>query len=389
MEPDSTVMRVSYTADNPTDAQNGADAIANAYLADRSDEAKKQIQVIVGQLAQQRTTLQNDLIRSNTVARDAQPGSVAAIQAQTGQQLINIELDSLSGQINSYLGLDTSGGHFLTSAAQSGTDVQPAPWLVVLIGLLLGLLLGSLAALVVDARSPRIRTADDVRRAGGGMVLGELKGKRARIPATEDEAETIRTIREALLATLPAQPSVVAVADLTSDVAVSEFAVNLAALTAETGRGARLVVPDADVNTVRRIAEGLMLVPARDSSPEVRRFTGADGLLLVAGARRSLRLDDPTIGSPNGHHAASAPLTVVVVPRETAHSSLMAAARVGHAVVLVVTKGVTTKETVAEVARQLAVVGARVHGTVLAPPDRQSSVAATTEPATATAPATT
>jgi capsular polysaccharide biosynthesis protein len=385
VEPGSTVMRVSYTADNPADARAGADAIADAYLAYRSDQAKKRVQVIVDQLNQQRDTLRDDLIRANTVARDAQPGSVAAIQAQTGQQLINIELDSMTGQINSVLGLDTSGGQVLTAAAQSDLQERPARGLVLLVGLVLGLLLGIVAAIVADERNPRISNADDLRRAGGGIVLGELKGKRARIPASEEDAEAIRTMREVLLATLPGRPPVVAVADLTGAEPVSDLAVNLAHVTAETGRGAKLVIPDADATTVRRIAERLMLVPAPDSSPEVRRFAGLDGLLLVAGARRALRLDDPAIGSPNGHHAVSAPLTVIAVPKETAHSSLMAAARVGHAVVLVVSKGTTTKATVAEVARQLAVVGAHVHGTVLAAKDRESPVPAASEPVPATA----
>lgn len=385
VEPGSTVLQVSYTAPDATDAQDGADAIASAYLAYRSDQAKKRVQVMVDQLTKQRDTLRDDLIRANTVARDAEPGSVAAIQAQTGQQLINIELDSLTGQINSFLGLDTSGGQVLTAAADNDLKVTPSRTLVLLIGLLLGLLAGVVAAILADARNARVSNADDVRRAGGGLVLGELHGKRARIPALEDEAEAIRTIREALLATLPGQPPVVAVADLTGSESVSDLAVNLAHVTAETGRGAKLVVPDADAATVRRIAESLMLVPAPDSSAELRRFTGIDGLLLVAGARRALRIDDPAIGSPNGHHAVSVPLTVIAVPKETAQSSLMAAARVGHAVVLVVTKGVTTKATVAAMARQLAVVGAHVHGTVFVGRDREPSVHTAAEPVPATA----
>ena len=380
VQPGSTVMRVSYTADNAADAESGAQAIAEGYLSYRADQAKARVQAIVDQLDQQRDTLRDDLLRANTVARDAAPGSVAAIKAQTGQQLITVELDSLTGQVNSFLGLDTSGGQVLTSAAQGDTHVRPSAGWVLLLGLLLGLLVGVVAALVADARNRTLGNADDVRRAGGGMVLGELKRKRTRIPASDDDAEAVRTIREALLASLPGHPPVVAVADLTGADSVSDFAINLAHVTAETGRGAKLVIPDTDAATVRRIAEALMLVPAPDSTPEVRKFAGLDGLLLVAGARRALRIDDPAIGSPNGHHAFSAPLTVIAVPQETAHSSLMAAARVGHAVVLVVSKGATAKATVAEVARRLAVVGAQVHGTVLVGKDAESPPDTTSAP---------
>jgi capsular polysaccharide biosynthesis protein len=374
MAPDSTVMRISYTDSDADAATAGADAVAKAYLDYRGAQAVDRVQSIVGQLDDQRDTLQDDLLRVNTIARDAAPGSVEAIQAQTSQQLITVELDSLSSRINSFLGLDTSGGSVLAPAAEGqGSEDGPNRALVILLGLLLGLLLGVLAALVASAFSRRITDADDIRRAGGGALLGELTGKKARIPASEEDTEAIRRVREVLLATLP-EPRVVAVADLTTNSPVTDVAVNLAHVMAETGRGAQLVLAEGDPKTVRLIAEGLLLSPSTDNTNEVRRFSGADGMTLVAGnGRRPLPLES-AVGSTSSRDVSGLPVTVVAVPEEPSHSALMAAGRNGHAVVLVVAKGSSAKATVARAAQDLAVVGSRVHGTVLVPKGRRPAL---------------
>src|SRR3712207_3120245 len=143
---------------------------------------------------------------------------------------------------------------------------------------------------------------------------------------------------------------------------------------AETGRGSQLVLAEGDPKTVRLIAEGLLLTPSADNTNEVRRFSGTDGMTLVAGnGRRPLPLES-AVGSAAGPHVSGLPVTVVAVPEEPSHSSLMAAGRNGHAVVLVVAKGSAAKATVARAAQDLAVVGSRVHGTVLVPKGRRPAL---------------
>jgi capsular polysaccharide biosynthesis protein len=354
---DATIMRIAYTAGNRSDAETGADAIANAYTNYRAQRADGQVTRIVNQLNQRRDTLREDLLRLNTIIRDSNAGSNRAIQAETDRQLVNIELDRLSAQINTFLGLDTTGGTILTAAEQNPTQVAPGRGLVISSGIAAGLILGIIAAFVYNAVDRRIRDAFDVRRARGGQVLGELEGKQGSLPATDEELETVRSVRELLYATLAAERPVVAVADLTPSAAGADVAVNLAYTVAETGRRVDLVMADFDPTVVESVAQALQLSLV-GSGTGVRRMTRGP-LTLVAPSRGNIvALDDAAAGQEGV-------MTVVAIPRGAAHSSLLAAGRLGHAVVLVVAKGGTPKRALVQAAEELAVVGAKVHGTVL------------------------
>jgi capsular polysaccharide biosynthesis protein len=354
---DATIMRIAYTAGSRGDAETGADAIADAYTDYRAARADGQVERIVNQLNQRRDALREDLLRLNTIIRDANPGSNRAVQAETDRQLVNIELDRLSAQINTYLGLDTTGGTVLTAAAQNPTQVAPGRGLVIGTGIAAGLILGIIAAFVFNALDRRIRDAFDVRRARGGQVLGELPGGRGQVPATDEELETVRSVRELLFATLAEDRPVVAVADLTRSASGADVAVNLAHTVAETGRRVDLVLADSDPAVAKGVAQALRLSPV-ESGPGVNRMARGPLTLVAPNRGNTVALDDAAAG----HEGV---MTVVAIPRGAAHSSLLAAGRLGHAVVLVVAKGGTPKRAVVQAAEELSVVGARVHGTVL------------------------
>lgn len=367
----NTVMRITYTADSTTAAEDGADAIAQAYLDFRSAQADARVQRIVDQLNAQRDGLRDDLVRINTILKRAKAGSGRAIQAESDRQLTNIELNSLSSQINTFLGLDATGGVVLTTAAESPTSVSPSKTLILSTGLGLGLILGVLAAFAINSTDRRIRDARSLQRAGGGEVLGELTSSRPGIPAASDDLDVVRTVRELLFATMPDDPPVVAVADLSTGASVPDVAANLALTAVETGRSVHLVMADADKDAVDLAVRSLGLTPVR-SEDGTRRFTStAHGAALTvsAPARGTLSQMD-TAGGAEGIDGGSA-MTVIAVPQGAARASLLAAGRLGHAVVLVVSKGGTTAATVNQAAKELAVVGATVNGSVLVPRKRK------------------
>ncbi len=124
--PDATIMRISYSAPSTEEAEQGAEATADAYLDFRSQQAKDRVASIVDQLTVRRDKLLEDLVRVNTIINDAEPSSQQARQAASDRQQITIELDALSTQINSYLGLDTTGGTVLSEARESPTVVSPS-----------------------------------------------------------------------------------------------------------------------------------------------------------------------------------------------------------------------------------------------------------------------
>lgn len=363
---DATVMRITYTADSTAAAEAGADAIAESYLTYRSTQANARLQTIVDQLNERRENLRDDLVRINTILRQSRPGSSRAVQAESDRQLVNIELDSLTSQINTFLGLDTTGGVVLTAATESPTLISPSRALILGTGLAVGLLLGAVATFVLHGLDRRVRDGYDIRRAGGGQVLGELHARRAEIPARGEDLDTIRSVRELLFATLPDDPPVVAVADLTSGDRGSDVAVNLAQAAAETGRTVELVMADSEPGLVDRTVAALGLAPL-PPEPDVRRFVRGEQLTLIAPRHEGAGFD-PTGVKPDDRPG----MTVVAVPPGARHSALLEAGRLGHAVLLVVSRGGTPRSEVARAADALALVGARVHGSVTVPRRRKA-----------------
>src|SRR3954447_2838629 len=243
--PNTTVVKVTYAAPSRAEAEKGADAVAQAYIDFRSQQASNRVTSIVDQLRQRQDSLRNDLVRINTIIRDSGGQTSRAVQAESDRQLISIQMDSLSTQLDTFLGLDTTGGTILTPAAQNPTLISPSKSLVLSTGLALGLIIGVIAAMALGSADRRVRDEYDVRRLGGGRVLGQLHSKRGEVPATGQDADVIRSVRELLLATLPEAPPAVAIADLTEGSVGGDVAVNLAQAVVETGRKVSLVLPDA------------------------------------------------------------------------------------------------------------------------------------------------
>lgn len=367
---DATVMRITYSADSTEDAEAGVDAIAAAYLDYRSARAAERVERIVEQLDVRRDALRQDLVRINTIIAAAAPNSRRAVQAETDRQLINIELDSLSTQINSFLGLDTTGGTVLSTAGQNPTTIAPSRALVLGVGLLAGLVVGVLLAFLLGALDRRVRDDHDLRRLGAGETLGELTGQRSAVPAEKADMDTLRAVRELLLATLPGAPPTVAVTDLTTSGQVPDVATNLAVAFAETGRPVDLVLADADERSVEAAvaALGLSRVPAAGSDEVPRYRRAGDRFTLVV--PRSGILPAPPARAAND--TGDSTVTVVAVPRTAPDSVVLSAGRMGHAVVLVVSRGGTRRARLTKVVQELSVVGATVHGTLVTPRRRRT-----------------
>lgn len=389
--PDTTVMRISYTDDDVETAELGADTIAQAYLDYRTKRATSRIKAIVDQLNQRRDDLRNDLVRINQIINDAAAGSGRAVQAESDRQLINIELNSLSGQINSFLGLDTTGGDIVTAAAGNPTRVAPSRALVITIGLALGLLLGVLLAFLRNALRRHIEDDLDVRRAGGGEVLTTLRSNEARIPATAEDMDSLRAVRELLMANVPTDRPVIAVADLTTGPPADDVPANFAQVVAESGRPVELLIADAVPDRVEHTAHALGLTTARPGGEgQPHRFTDhmpGGGLTLSAPPRGTLVLEretaevdtglqDPARHLPIGGATRrgvrdTSPVTVISVPQDASHASLLGAARLADALILVVSQDGTPVSAVARTAKQLDVVGAKINGTVMVPRKRR------------------
>ena len=367
--PDATIMRISYSADSTEEAEAGADAVAEAYLDFRGQEATDRVDAIVDRLQERRDDLRQDLVRINAIISATGPNSRRALQAESDRQLINIELDTLSTEISGFLGLDTTGGRVLTTAEENPTTVAPSRALVLAVGLLTGTLLGVALAFLLAALDRRVRDEHDVRRFGGGEVVGRLTGATTAVPMDGTDMDELRAVRERLLATMGDGPSAVVVADeSTAKGRVPDVAANLAVAFAETGQPVELVLADADEETRDVVTEALGLAPVAGGTDGKPRLAQQSGQITVTLPPRGIAA--PSAPRTNG--AAGRPhMSVIAIPRGASDADLLSAARSCPRVLLVVSRSGTQRAAVSHASRVLAVVGAVIHGTILVPRRRR------------------
>lgn len=369
---DATVVRITYQAEGARAAVDGAAAVAQEYLAYRSELAEQRINTISSQLERRRDVLSSRLVDVNARLAAAAPGSGAATQAESERQLLSIELDSLLTQITAVSGIDTTGGTVLTDAADTDVVVSPRRGFVMITAAVAGLLLGIVLAFVRNVLDRRVFDGYDVTNAGGGQLLGTMASSRQAVTSVDStDLDAVRSLRERLLVTLPTRNAVLAVADVGRARVPSEVAFGLALAMVETGRTVELILADYPESFLDRLRAELDLTP--DATAPVR---GARR--LSSGMMPRLRVTaiggeaqgESTAGLLTALLASEGPradLTLVSLPPRAPHSLRLAAGRVGHAMVLVASRLNTHIDDITRVAQEMSDVGAVVHGTVLVP----------------------
>jgi hypothetical protein len=245
------------------------------------------------------------------------------------------------------------------------------------IGLVAGLLLGLLAAFARDAMDRRLQDSRDVRRAGGEAVLGRLRATRATVPASADDGDAMRSICERLLASLPPHHSVLTVAELTRSKVPSDVAVNTALAFGDSGATVELILVQYPSQLVDRLAAHLGLRPVA-SVGSVSRYQSTRRPGLQVSVVSSAE-DDSDAGTPlkalltagQGAGDVDADVTLVAVSPTAARSVRLAAGRLTHDAVFVVTERSTRSDLLSERAEEMRAVGARIVGTVVIPRRRQ------------------
>ena len=362
---DATVVRITYEADSQDKAVAGADAVAKEYLAYRGQLAEDKITNINARLNQQRNDLRDQLQAANTRLAKAKPGSPAAIQADSDRQVINLELDSLLTQINSVGGIDTSGGSVLTAAAQSPVYLTPSKTLVVGTGLVVGFLIGLVLAFVRNYQDRRTFDAADVVAAGAGPFLGSAPAAGRRGSALDPAPlETVRGVRERLLASVPTEHSSLALLDLDGD--ASSLPLALAVTMAESGQTVDVMMAGYSDKEFQRISADFELEPAEQVDGVTRhtstRFPELQTFLVPeADGRKSAATLLGEVVPRSGSD-----LRLVAVAPSASESLRLAAARLAGVAIAVVRRRKTKVARLRELTGEVRAVGARMQGTILA-----------------------
>jgi hypothetical protein len=362
---DATVVRITYEADAQDKAVAGADAVAEEYLAYRGQLAEDKITNINARLNQQRNDLRDQLQAANTRLAKAKPGSPAAIQADSDRQVINLELDSLLTQINSVGGIDTSGGSVLTAAAQSPVYLTPSKTLVVGTGLVVGFLIGLVLAFVRNYQDRRTFDAADVVAAGAGPFLGSAPAPGRRGSALDPAPlETVRGVRERLLASVPTEHSSLALLDLDGD--ASSLPLALAVTMAESGQTVDVMMAGYSDKEFQRISADFELEPAEQVDGVTRhtstRFPELQTFLVPeADGRKSAATLLGEVVPRSGSD-----LRLVAVAPSASESLRLAAARLAGVAIAVVRRRKTKVARLRELTGEVRAVGAHMQGTILA-----------------------
>ena len=183
--PNSTVLEIAYEAPTAAEAQAGAQAFAEAYLADRRATAEELIQSRRTQLERQiRATnaqLRDVIGQLNSRADPPKPSRAAQLEAQaTG---LRSQLNLQQARLQPFLDAVASPGNVLLDAGLPSRPRNPNPWLVLPSGLMLGLLLGLALATLRERTDRRLHSSADVERLFNLPVLAQLNPRRTALAA--------------------------------------------------------------------------------------------------------------------------------------------------------------------------------------------------------------
>ncbi|QGN33903.1 Wzz/FepE/Etk N-terminal domain-containing protein [Microlunatus sp. Gsoil 973] len=237
--PNTSVLSIGFSASTSSSAQAGAQAFADAYLANRKDSAESDLEAQANAIRAQIKDLQRQLADSNKRLATLSKGSPERSSEQATNRSLETQIRGLNSQLTPLVGQDINPGTIITDAQVPLSASNPSPKILLGSGLLAGLLAGALGAFAVDRRDKRIRERKDLERLGLDTMTGTVA-----VPAIRDGgsalgfgagAESLRQLRNALLAQMPRRSGIVVVAGASDADSASAVSVSLAVTIARSG----------------------------------------------------------------------------------------------------------------------------------------------------------
>ena len=245
--PNTQVLEISFSADDPEVARQVADEVAAAYLLNRRQRFDDVNEARVERVAARTDEVIAEL-RDATAAADSATAADRSFQTEIAGALRS-ELVSLRAQRTALENTETPPGAVIRPASEPA-DPSGVTSLVLLVGGgLVGLGIGCALALLLERTRGGVRSASEVDRAGVPVVAAVPRaGWRQRLPFRRRTAEafdvTIRRLRAALLDLEP-RPAVIAVAPAGDGGSFAEVAEAVAESFARAGHSVVLVRTDS------------------------------------------------------------------------------------------------------------------------------------------------
>ena len=380
---DASVLELHFVAPTANQAQAGARAFAQAYLAARADAANSA-------LAQQKTALAASLANAQTQladldARIAQlpPDSVQLSTLRSSRSTMATQITTLTGRMSEITTTVVDPGQLIRDADRPDAPLTGPTGLYLGVGAVAGLLTGLGAAGLWERLRVRVRDADDVVRAGVG-VLAELVHDDAELYATSDPSgQDYHRLRNEVVAALATGDRVLLVTAASPGPSSTVVAANLAAALARVGHEVILLGANApaigrtpvllsgmfdisdvpgltDVLSGRTDVNSALQVPPRE--PRLRVVTPGGA------ASASRLLQSSTARAVVSNLRALARYVLIDSPSAAAGADAQSLAGLADAAIVVAEAGHSRHLEVADAVAQLRQVGARVLGAVVVPP---------------------
>lgn len=247
--PNTSVLDISFEADDAQEAQEGAKAFADAYLQNRSALASDSNQSRRDQAQNRIDRLNSQLDKLETRIRNLGVDDPQRASLETQSSVLVQQIGELSSQ-SAELDLGTvNPGNVITEAQLPRQPSDPNLKLVLASGLMVGLLLGTVLAFLRDRADRSVRDRRDLERLGlDVLVPGVVVPPKGEIASTNNarfHAESMRRLRNALLAQMPEHRGSLLVAATTKGEVGSAVALNLAATLARSGLSVILASADS------------------------------------------------------------------------------------------------------------------------------------------------
>lgn len=186
---DSLVLELTVESSSATRARDIANAVADAYLAERVRAAEEVRDESIARLDQQRTEARTALTEANQAVDASEPGSTARAEAQAAAQDVQQALTTLNGQRSAYVNLDTTGVGQVVRRAPTPDAVLSRMAVGKGVGVFGLMLVGGLGiALLVDRRDSLgggRRTVEQLVPGANLRILPGAGGRRASLSETD------------------------------------------------------------------------------------------------------------------------------------------------------------------------------------------------------------
>jgi Mrp family chromosome partitioning ATPase/ElaB/YqjD/DUF883 family membrane-anchored ribosome-binding protein len=383
----TTVLVITFKADDPRAAQAGSHAFAEAYLRNREETARSQLDKRIRSLNLKVRQLTTMLAGINAKLAAAPKGSSSESNLQSLRNNSQNQLNSLTGRLNELTTTMVGGGSIISDSRLPEEPTSPNAWLNIGTGGMLGLLLGLGLAYLRERFDRRLVTPTDVRDRGRVPVLAALDERST--PHFDDVLQpygpggrVFNRLRNEVLASLDAEDQVIVVTGTSRGSASTLVAANLAAALARTGSDVVLIgahLPDSVIDTAPLarmlgvsalpglsdlLAGRVSLAQALQRTPRIPslQVITTGGAATAAGLMQSQRLKDTlqTLRKQGGY-------VVIEAPSTSSSADAQSLASLADAAILAVELRRSKRPALVDATEQLRRVGTKLLGTVVMP----------------------